>query len=53
MFNQITENELPSPSTWLDVVWTLAVLGVVAEIQHSSVLNPIFVDRISTSAGMK
>ncbi|XP_014280200.1 FAST kinase domain-containing protein 4 isoform X2 [Halyomorpha halys] len=50
ILSQIKEGDLPSSSTWLDVVWSLAVLNVVTEAQLSSVLNSKFVDRLTSSA---
>ncbi|CAH1404605.1 unnamed protein product [Nezara viridula] len=50
ILSQIKEGDLPSASTWLDVVWSLAALNVVTEAQLSSVLNSKFVDRLTSSA---
>lgn len=49
ILSEIKEEDLPSSSTWLDVVWSLAVLNIVSEAQLSSILNSKFVDRLTSS----
>lgn len=48
----VTENDVPSASTWLDVVWALSVLQSSSESHISSVLKPKFVERLSTSGNL-
>jgi hypothetical protein len=50
---QVTLQDAPSPSAWLDVVWSLVVLGRATPQHIASVLNPDFCDKLDVSAGMQ
>jgi len=47
----VTVQDMPSPSVWLDVVWSLVVLDR-ATLQHvASVLDPEFYMKLTVNAG--
>lgn len=48
----VTVQDLPSPSAWLDVVWSLVVLEQAATQHVASVLDPNFCIKLSVDTGL-
>jgi hypothetical protein len=48
----VTVQDLPSPSAWLDVVWSLVVLDRATTQHVASVLDPNFCTKLSVDTGM-
>jgi len=47
----VTVQDVPNPSVWLDVVWSLVVLDRATPQHMASVLDPEFCMKLTVNAG--
>jgi hypothetical protein len=51
MLPHVTVQDMPNPSVWLDVVWSLVVLDRATPQHVASVLDPQFCMKLTVNAG--